>query len=139
MTEAWLQAWLVIAQVAIPFVAAAIVLFVKDQAGHLAARAKTARVRDYAHFVAQLVTVAVAATNNTYVDALKLANADGKLTSDEAKQAFTTTKLAVKAMLTEAERKVAAKLIGDLETLINALIEQQVRQMGVETVPVAGF
>jgi hypothetical protein len=124
----WLQIWTQIAQVLAPFIAAGAVWLIKDLVLHLTARAKTAYVKEFMAYLGDIVSQAVEATNGTYVDALKKARADGKLTTREAMSAFQQTKDAVRLMLTEAERKLANKFLGDFGMFINTLIEQQVRQ-----------
>jgi len=130
--DIWLQIWTQIAQVLAPFIAAGAVWVLKDLALHLTAKAKTAYVREFVEYLGGIVTQAVESTNETFVDALKKGRADGKLTKDEAYYAFRRTKNAVLVMVTDTERRLASKLLGDFDVFINTLIEQQVRQNKLE-------
>ena len=124
----WLQIWTQIAQVLAPFIAAGAVWVLKDLVAHLTARAKTAYVKEFVEYLGDIVSQAVESTNETYVDAQKKGRADGKLTRDEALAAFRRTKNALLVMVTDAEKQLASKLLGDFHVFINTLIEQQVRR-----------
>ena len=92
--------------------------------------------------VEQLVGNAVQYTNQTFVDGLKAAREDGKLTRDEAKEAFGKTLGAVKGMLRTEEDRILQRITGDFEVYLTTLIERQVRdakkQPGLEPLPQAG-
>ena len=92
--------------------------------------------------VGQVVGNAVQYTNQTFVDGLKAAREDGKLTRDEAKEAFGKTLGAVKGMLRTEEERILQRVTGDFEVYLTTLIERQVRdaknQFGLEPLPQAG-
>jgi len=92
--------------------------------------------------VGQVVGNAVQYTNQTFVDGLKAAREDGKLTRDEAKEAFGKTLGAVKGMLRTEEERILQRITGDFEVYLTTLIERQVRdaknQPGLEPLPQAG-
>lgn len=92
--------------------------------------------------VEQVVGNAVQYTNQTFVDGLKAAREDGKLTRDEAKEAFGKTLGAVKGMLRTEEDRILQRITGDFEVYLTTLIERQVRdakkQPGLEPLPQAG-
>ena len=92
--------------------------------------------------VEQVVGNAVQYTNQTFVDGLKAAREDGKLTRDEAKEAFGKTLGVVKGMLRTEEDRILQRITGDFEVYLTTLIERRVRdakkQPGLEPLPQAG-
>jgi len=92
--------------------------------------------------VEQVVGNAVQYTNQTFVDGLKAAREDGKLTRNEAKEAFGKTLGAVKGMLRTEEERILQRVTGDFEVYLTTLIERQVRdakkQPGLEPLPQTG-
>jgi hypothetical protein len=92
--------------------------------------------------VEQVVCNAVQYTNQTFVDSLKAAREDGKLTREEAKEAFGKTLGAVRGMLRTEEERILQRITGDFEVYLTTLIERQVRdakkQPGLDPLPQAG-
>lgn len=76
-----------------------------------------------------LVTVdeVVKATNQTVVEKLKKDN-DGKLTKEEADDVFNAVKIEVLETLTKEGKEVLDKVVADIPTLIDILIESAVNR-----------
>ena len=73
---------------------------------------------------------AVAYVAQTYVDGLKAAREDGKLTPEEKAEAFARAKAAFKARMGEAGLRQLAEIVGDLEEWLRTQIEAAVYDLG---------
>ena len=70
------------------------------------------------------ITDCVIATNQTYVDALKV---EGKFDAEAQKKAFSLTCNAVLYILTDDAKEYLSESLGDLESYITSKIESQVK------------
>ena len=72
--------------------------------------------------VAEAAELATMSTMQTYVDELKVKNADGKLTKDEAKEALRKTKEAATAILKSEGIEVGKEVLGaTIEAVVSKL------------------
>ena len=67
--------------------------------------------------------------NQTVVEGLKAANADGKLTSEEAIEIKNRAFNMLITMLSEDAKEIISKLYGDVDTYLSNLIERVVLQV----------
>lgn len=75
----------------------------------------------------ELVDIVVKATNQSLVDGIKAAAADGKITNEEAQEIFNTTKNNVMASMTPQIKKSIEEVYGDINNFIQQQIEAAVR------------
>ena len=80
--------------------------------------------RKYIDMLADTITNCVVSTNQTYVDALKEANAFDK---EAQKKAFELTYNKIMNVLTEDAKKYLTTVYGDLEIYITTKIESEVK------------
>ena len=101
-----------------------LVTFIKKKIEEIKVKTDNELYNKYIDMLRDTVIDCVVATNQTYVDALKDKNA-----FDEAAQAeaLKRTSDAVLAILSEDAKKYLSTAVGDLSTLINKLIEAQVK------------
>lgn len=80
--------------------------------------------RKYINMLADTITDCVVSTNQTYVDALKEANAFDK---EAQKKAFELTYNKIMNVLTEEAKEYLTTIYGDLEIYITTKIESEVK------------
>ena len=80
--------------------------------------------RKYIDMLADTITDCVVSTNQTYVDALKAANAFDK---EAQKKAFELTYNKIMNVLTEDAKEYLTTIYGDLEVYITTKIESEVK------------
>lgn len=80
--------------------------------------------RKYINMLADTITDCVISTNQTYVDALKAANAFDK---EAQKKAFELTYNKIMNVLTEDAKEYLTTIYGDLEIYITTKIESEVK------------
>ena len=80
--------------------------------------------RKYIDMLADTITDCVVSTNQTYVDALKAANAFDK---EAQKKAFELTYNKIMNVLTEDAKEYLTTIYGDLEIYISTKIESEVK------------
>lgn len=80
--------------------------------------------RKYINMLADTITDCVVSTNQTYVDALKAANAFDK---EAQKKAFELTYNKIMNVLTEDAKEYLTTIYGDLEIYITTKIESEVK------------
>ena len=80
--------------------------------------------KKYIDMLADTITDCVASTNQTYVDALKAANAFDK---EAQKKAFELTYNKIMNVLTEDAKEYLTTIYGDLEIYITTKIESEVK------------
>lgn len=108
--------------VIVPFLTYQLFRWVKTKA----AAAENEYLENFVRYLEELVRHAVDSTNQTFVNTIKAAREDGKLTEDEALEAFEQTQEAVLASLSVAGAELAHKLLGDLDQWLAVLIEAAV-------------
>jgi glutathionylspermidine synthase len=99
-----------------------------DLANKARAKSKLAYVSEFVTFLEDIVRNAVVQTNQTYVEAIKEARKDGKLTDNEAALAFRETKRTALRILGESGVVTARKLLGDFDRWLEAAIEAKVNE-----------
>jgi len=74
---------------------------------------KYLKIAEFDDFLNQRLALAVAGTKDSFVDAIKKANADGKLTKEEMLEATQIAYSAFKDSLTSIELKEVVSILGD--------------------------
>ena len=102
-----------------------VVKFLRAKSAEITNQTDNDLVDKYINMLTDTICNCVIATNQTYVDALKKAG-----TFDEAaqKEAFHLTYEAVMSILSEEAKTYLTAVFGDLDSLITALIEAQVKE-----------
>jgi len=89
----------------------------------IAGKVENETVEKYVILTSDLVKNAVIATNQTFVNELKL---KGEFTNDKATEAFEATKEAVVKQLSDEAKQVLNTAFNDYNSYINSLIEKEV-------------
>ena len=110
----------------IPLLSVLTALFVKwvnAQSMKIQANVDDATLKKYMDMLTQTISDCVIATNQTYVESLKQ---QGKFDLDAQKEAFSLTKDAVLAILSEEAQTYLSTAVGDLNAYITKKIEAEV-------------
>lgn len=113
--------------VLIPLLGVLVTFFVKwvnVKSAEIAASTDNALMNKYLSMLTTTITDCVIATNQTYVDSLKV---EGKFDAEAQKKAFSLTCNAVLSILTEDAKEYLSESLGDLESYITSKIESQVK------------
>ena len=96
---------------------------IKVKINELKAKTKNEKDKKYLDMLSDIITDAVIATNQTYVEALKK---DGKFDAEAQKKAFEETYKTVMKLLTDEAIEYLTTIVGDLEADIHTKIEAEV-------------
>ncbi len=118
--------------VAIPIISAYLVGLIENKSKAVQSSTGSAIIKDLVASAEKIVTDAVTATNQTFVDDLKK---DGKFDAAAAKTAFEQTKAAILKILPEDTKNALATLYGDVDAWLTSKIESTVKN--VKTVNVS--
>lgn len=118
---------------AVPVVAAYIIALVKKAGDNATAETEDIKAQGYIREIVNAVADAVAATSQTYVDALKNA---GEFTAEAQKEALQKALTACIASISPAAQAFIEAVYGDLKEYLTNKIEAEVRKQKLET-PVA--
>lgn len=101
-----------------------IVKLIQTKRQELVAKTDNETAQKYLGLVSDIISKAVVATNQTYVDALK----DKDIFTKEAQtEAFNKTYETVMALLTDEAKSHLTEVVGDIKTYITQEIEAQVK------------
>ena len=112
--------------VAIPIISAYLVGLIENKSKAVQSSTGSAIIKDLVASAEKIVTDAVAATNQTFVDDLK---ETGKFDATAAKQAFEQTKAAILKILPEDTKNALATLYGDVDAWLTSKIESTVKNV----------
>ena len=124
---------LAVLTVVIPFVARVLIAFIQQKKDSVLASTDNARAQGYIEEIAAAITDAVAATNQTYVDAMKHA---GTFDENAQKAAAQKALMLCQAMISEAAQTFIESVYGDFIEYLTNKIEAEVRKQKL-TAPVA--
>ena len=113
--------------VLVPLLGVLVTFFVKwvnAKSAEIAVSTDDVLMNKYLSMLTTTITDCVIATNQTYVDALKV---EGKFDAEAQKKAFSLTCNAVLSILTDAAKEYLSESLGDLESYITSKIESQVK------------
>lgn len=110
---------------AVPVLTVCIVLFIRKVGENAAASAESVRTAAYITEAVEAIAAAVAATNQTYVDALKNA---GRFDADAQKEAAQRALEACLASISPAAREFIEAAYGDIREYLTTRIEAEVRK-----------
>ena len=119
--------------VLIPLLGVLVTFFVKwvnAKSAEIAVSTDDVLMNKYLSMLTTTITDCVIATNQTYVDSLKV---EGKFDAEAQKKAFSLTCDAVLSILTDDAKKYLSESLGDLESYITSKIESQVKLQKVAT------
>lgn len=113
---------------AVPVITAFIVTFIRKSAAKVSTETEDTKVQGYIAEIADAVSIAVAATSQTYVDALK---SSGSFTAEAQKEAARKAFAACVAATSPAAQKFIESAYGDLTEYLTTKIEAEVRKQKV--------
>lgn len=113
---------------AVPVLTAFAIACLKKVATNIAAETENAKAQGYITEIADAVSAAVAATSQTYVDALKQA---GKFDLEAQKEAAQKALTACLASISPAAQALIEALYGDLKEYLTTKIEAEVRKQKI--------
>ena len=108
-----------------PVLTACIVVFIRKAGENAAASAESVKTATYITEAAEAIAAAVAATNQTYVDALKNA---GKFNAAAQEEAAQKALEACLASISPAAREFIEAAYGDIREYLTTRIEAEVRK-----------
>lgn len=113
---------------AVPVLTAFAIAYIKRVAANVAAETDDVKAQGYITEIADAVSAAVAATSQTYVDALKQA---GKFDLEAQKEAAQKALTACLASISPAAQAFIEALYGDLTEYLTTKIEAEVRRQKI--------
>lgn len=115
---------------AVPVLSAFLIAFIKKVAAQATEQTEDIKRQGYITEIANAVSVAVAATSQTYVDALKKS---GSFTVEAQKEAAQKALTACVASISPAAQTFISTVYGDLTEYLTNRIEAEVRKQKLET------
>lgn len=109
----------------VPVISAYVVAFVRKMGDNAAANAESVKTGGYIAEATEAIAAAVAATNQTYVDALKNA---GAFTREAQKEAAQKALAACLASISPAAQDFIEAAYGDIRDFLTTRIEAEVRR-----------
>ena len=122
---------LAVVTAAVPVISAYVVSFVRKVGDNAAENAESIKARRYIAEATEAIAAAVAATNQTYVDALKNA---GAFTKEAQKEAARKALAACLASISPAAQNFIEAAYGDIRDYLTTRIEAEVRRQKTEEV-----
>lgn len=110
---------------AVPVLTAYIVVLIRKVGENAAANTESIQAKTYIMEAAEAIAAAVAATNQTYVDALKNA---GKFDAEAQKQAAQKALAACLQSISQAAQEFIERAYGDIREYLTTRIEAEVRK-----------
>ena len=110
---------------AVPVLTAYIVVLIRKVGENAAANTESIQAKTYIMEAAEAIAAAVAATNQTYVDALKNA---GKFDAEAQKQAAQKALAACLQSISPAAQEFIERAYGDIREYLTTRIEAEVRK-----------
>ena len=130
MLEFLKELFFVVITAAVPVLTAYIIVLIRKVGNNAAANAESTKAKTYITEAAEAIAAAVAATNQTYVDALKNA---GKFDADAQKDASEKTLAACLASINPAAQRFIEAAYGDIREYLTTRIEAEVRKQKNES------
>ena len=124
MREFLSDIFLAVITAAVPVLTTYLVVFIRKAGDSAAANAESVKAKTYITEAAEAIAAAVAATNQTYVDALKNA---GKFDGDAQREAAQKALEACLASISPAAQKFIEAAYGDIREYLKTRIEAEVR------------
>lgn len=137
MQEFLKDIFLAVITAVVPVLTAYIVVFIRKVGENAAANTESAKAQGYITEATEAIAAAVAATNQTYVDALKNA---GKFDGDAQKEAAQKALAACLQSISPAAQKFIESAYGDIKKYLTTRIEAEVRKQKneVAALPLVG-
>lgn len=132
MKEILLNLVLAVIAAAVPVLTAHAISYIKKAKDKAIASTESTKVQGYITEISDAVANAVAATSQTYVDALKKAGAFSKEAQEEAAEKALSACL---ASISPAAIDFIEEAYDDLKTYLSTKIEAEVRKQKGETIP----
>mgnify|MGYP006991787048 CR=1 FL=1 len=133
MNELLSDLLLAVVAAAVPVLTAFAVAFIKQAAANIVAKTEDTKIQGYITEISEAVSAAVAATSQTYVDALKQAGEFDLAAQKEAAQKALTACIAT---ISPAAQTFIESVYGDLTEYLNTKIEAEVRKQKIAVAPV---
>lgn len=130
MNEFLSELLIAVVTAAVPVVSAYLVAFINRLRKQAVEQTENTKRQSYITEIANAVAVAVAATSQTYVDALKTS---GSFTVEAQKEAAQKALTACVAAISPAAQSFIASAYGDLTEYLTNRIEAEVRKQKLET------
>lgn len=125
MQEFLKDIFLAVVTAAVPVLTAYIVVLIRKVGDHAAASTESTKAKTYITEATEAIAAAVAATNQTYVDALKNA---GKFDADAQKEAAQKALAACLLSISPAAQEFIERAYGDIKEYLTTRIEAEVRK-----------
>ena len=125
MQEFLKEIFLAVITAAVPVLTAYIVVLIRKVGENAAANTENVKAKTYIMEAAEAIAAAVAATNQTYVDALKNA---GKFDAEAQKQAAQKALAACLQSISPAAQRFIESAYGDIREYLTTKIEAEVRK-----------
>ena len=125
MQEFLKEIFLAVITAAVPVLTAYIVVLIRKVGENAAANTENVKAKTYIMEAAEAIAAAVAATNQTYVDALKNA---GKFDAEAQKQAAQKALAACLQSISPAAQEFIERAYGDIREYLTTRIEAEVRK-----------
>lgn len=125
MLEFLKELFFVVVTAAVPVLTAYVVVLIRKVGDNAAANAESTKAKTYITEATEAIAAAVAATNQTYVDALKNA---GKFDGDAQKEAAEKALAACLASISPAAQRFIEAAYGDIREYLTTRIEAEVRK-----------
>lgn len=125
MQEFLKDIFLAVVTAAVPVLTAYIVVLIRKVGDHAAANTESTKAKTYITEATEAIASAVAATNQTYVDALKNA---GKFDADAQKEAAQKALAACLLSISPAAQEFIERAYGDIKEYLTTRIEAEVRK-----------
>ena len=136
MQEFLKEIFLAVITAAVPVLTAYIVVLIRKVGENAAANTENVKAKTYIMEAAEAIAAAVAATNQTYVDALKNA---GKFDAEAQKQAAQKALAACLTSISPAAQEFIERAYGDIREYLTTRIEAEVRKQKNEALSPYGF
>ena len=130
MQEFLKEIFLAVVTAAVPVLTAYIIVCIRKVGDNAAANTENVKAKTYITEAAEAIAAAVAATNQTYVDALKNA---GKFDAEAQKEAAQKALAACLASISPAAQRFIESAYGDIKEYLTTKIEAEVRKQKNET------
>ena len=125
MQEFLKDIFLAVVTAAVPVLTAYIVVLIRKVGDHAAANTESTKAKTYITEATEAIAAAVAATNQTYVDALKNA---GEFDADAQKEAAQKALAACLQSISPAAQEFIERAYGDIKEYLTTRIEAEVRK-----------
>ena len=128
--------FLTVATAAVPVLTAYIIVFIRKVGDNAAANTESVKTKTYIMEATEAIADAVAATKQTYVDALKKA---GKFNAEAQKEAAQKALEACLASISPAAQSFIEAAYGDIKEYLKTRIEAEVRKQKNEVTVLEGY